>query len=564
MPGTPQLPGVTQLPNLTGLDPQTITAINQALQGIQQLQGMQSASEIAMFLGGPAVQQALSGLGIQEQAQAIGTLIQSVTNIANIQQILQGGGAAMIANAIQTSAPGVAQLLGGQLPASITDTLTQLASGEPLTPGGVIATIIATLVGGGGGTGGGGTVGGASCTLPCAGNRPSCRQCETDIPNHYGQVRSTVSSQFQIHRAWFVNTFWFENILPALMQMSSQLTAVGVQQIHMIGAMLDAKNQLETQRLFQQMTAEAHKDYYPSEGMCTFGTSVRSLAASERKADLAHTVLAERMGQRQRMAGDSLSKNSDDSDILSRLDIFRTTYCDPADNAKGLAKLCPQSDKPTRRNMDIDFTRNIESRMTLDVDFTGNNNTATPDEQDVFALAANLFSHNVARRRLEPSLLARTDGKINLNVVESYMDLRAIFAKRSVAQNSFAAIASERAAGTPESAPYVKALMKELGLTSPEEIEKFLGEKPSYFAQMEVLTKKLYQNPTFYTELYDKPANIDRKTAAMQAIGLMQDRDLFDSLLRTEAVLSVLLETMLQKEQSKIASKLPSSQGGAQ
>jgi hypothetical protein len=94
--------------------------------------------------------------------------------------------------------------------------------------------------------------------------------------------------------------------------------------------------------------------------------------------------------------------------------------------------------------------------------------------------------------------------------------------------------------------------MKELGITEQEEIEKILGKKPSYFAQMEVLTKKLYQNPVFYTELYDKPANVARKGAALQAIGLMQDRDLYNSLLRSEAVLSVLLETMLMKEQEKI------------
>src|SRR5690606_4894496 len=106
-----------------------------------------------------------------------------------------------------------------------------------------------------------------------------------------------------------------------------------------------------------------------------------------------------------------------------------------------------------------------------------------------------------------------------------------------------------RASGDEGSAPYTKALIKELGITSTDEIDKFLGEKPSYFAQMEVLTKKIYQNPTFYTELYDKPVNVERKGAAIEAISLMQDRDLYNSLLRSEAVLSVLLETMLIKEQ---------------
>jgi hypothetical protein len=75
---------------------------------------------------------------------------------------------------------------------------------------------------------------------------------------------------------------------------------------------------------------------------------------------------------------------------------------------------------------------------------------------------------------------------------------------------------------------------------------------PSYYAQMEVLTKKIYQNPDFYTNLYDKPANVERKEVAMQAIGLMQKFDLFKSYLRTEASLSVLLETSIQDLQDKV------------
>jgi hypothetical protein len=74
---------------------------------------------------------------------------------------------------------------------------------------------------------------------------------------------------------------------------------------------------------------------------------------------------------------------------------------------------------------------------------------------------------------------------------------------------------------------------------------------------MEILTKKLYQNPTFYTELYDKPANVARKNASMQAIELMQRRDMVRSLLRSEAVLSVMLETALMEKQDKIANEIP-------
>ena len=72
---------------------------------------------------------------------------------------------------------------------------------------------------------------------------------------------------------------------------------------------------------------------------------------------------------------------------------------------------------------------------------------------------------------------------------------------------------------------------------------------------MEVLTKKLYQNPSFYTELYDKPANVERKRVALQAIDLMQKRDIYQSLLRSESILSLMLETDVMAEQDSIINK---------
>ena len=155
-----------------------------------------------------------------------------------------------------------------------------------------------------------------------------------------------------------------------------------------------------------------------------------------------------------------------------------------------------------------------------------------------------------------------TDGNGNpRNAVFRYMDLRSVAAKRSVAQNSFMSIVAERSSGNEEVAPFLKSIIEELEIDNFDlNIDILLGERPSYFAQMEVLTKKIYQNPEFYTELYDKPANVLRKGAALRAIGLMQDRDIYNSLLRSEAVLSVLLETMLHDEQQRVHGEMKTMQ----
>lgn len=371
--------------------------------------------------------------------------------------------------------------------------------------------------------------------------------------------------QLSATQQWVTTTFIQQNVIPAMQKMAEQLSTVAFQQVAMIGMMLDAKHQLESQRLLQQLQAEAHKDYHPSEGMCMIGTNVRSLAESEHFADYNTLAIAKRTMQRQLLSGNVASYEGPKSDVISRLDQFINVYCDPNDNNGDLDNLCQDQERtgPGRKNKDIDFTRTVETQLTLDVDFTGANVGDTderPDEEDIFALASNLYANEPLPRiddaKMSSPEVIREQGDRVL------LDLRSIAAKRSVAQNSFAAITGMRTAGGPEGAPptsrdFMYAIMFDLGLNE-DEVTEMIGERPSYFAQMEVLTKKLYQNPNFYTELYDKPVNVERKAAALQAIGLMQDRDIYRSLLRSEAVLSVLLESQLSKQQDTISSKFPS------
>jgi len=484
-----------------------------------------------------------------DKIKNIETLLTTMLSPEGIKDLAKDAVKNAVANAIATQFPSLAAAVGGvtQIAGALGDLSNVLQNMSPAQIiQGLINGTIGGILGGALGVGAGApstSLTSASTSLPC------CAEVAVQIPQHYFDVRNHVRAEFENHRTWFLTEYWKKHILPALMMMANQLTTTGILQIEMFGTLLDAKHQLETQRLFQELTAQAHKDYHPSEGMCTIGTAVTSLAASERISNLSQTTFAQRMMMRQTMNGDSISTESNDSDVRSRLAKFKTTYCAKSDNTNGLSKLCPSAAGGERQNIDIDYTRNIETRLTLNTDFT--QNSQTPDKEDVFALSANLYSHNIAER-IVPDFLGDGTNKIGEKAAKQLMDIRAVFAKRSVAQNSFAAITALRSSGDDESAPYTKALIRELGITDVAEIEKILGTKPSYFAQMEVLTKKIFQNPTIYTELYDKPVNVERKGAALQAIALMQDRDLYNSLIRSEAVLSVLLETMLEKEQEKL------------
>lgn len=400
---------------------------------------------------------------------------------------------------------------------------------------------------------------------PCAVSCVFCA-CTPIIQANHTNIRTYMSAQFRLHRNWMIDTYFMENVAFAMGQMTNQMTAVAMQQMKILGGFFDAKHQLETQRLFQRLMAEAHKDYQPSEGMCDFGTTTRGLLTADKKTDIVHQVLANRVMDRQLRTGENLTINSN-TDLYSRIDMFKNHFCSKKDNGGSLSNICEGAAVPDggdehavgirnwNINKDVDYTATVETALTIRGNFEGNSGKWDLDERNVFALMANLFAHDIM-----PSIGSRVLADGNGNPRTSafkYMDLRAVAAKRSVAQNSISAIVSERVRGdnVTEQAPFLKSVVFELGIL-PEEVDLVLGKHPSYFSQMELLTKHLYQHPVFYTELYDKPANVLRKRTAIRAIGLIQDRDFYKSLLRSEAVLSVLLESMLDSEHDRVYSHL--------
>ena len=392
-------------------------------------------------------------------------------------------------------------------------------------------------------------------------------------------IQNFVTEEFDAHRQWYIAILWEDNILPALMLMADQLTAVGMQQVQIIGSFMDAQNQMNAQQELQVIRAKAHKDYHPSTGMCQFGTNVKSLAASERKAELNAHVMSQRSQDRQLGNTNTAAANGPDTDIQNRLEQYRSTYCDPNDNNAQLKTLCQHSGgtgatDEERKNKDIDYARTVDYPGTLNVDFT--DTTLKNDEEDLLALASNLYGHDTFNRMnsyklVKPDdsgpLLTAGGSSDYLNARSAYLDMRALVAKRSVAENSFNAITSMKSAGTAGSRQFLEAILKELGLSDtngpPSDTLHMLGMDDdktteigvSYDRQMQMLTKTIYQNPDFYTNLYDRPANVERKRVAMQAIGLMQKFDLFKSYLRAEANMSVLLELAVEDLQEVVVNE---------
>ena len=330
-----------------------------------------------------------------------------------------------------------------------------------------------------------------------------------------------------------------------MMGMTEELTAVGMQQVFSIGKFIDAENQLETQRQFQKLQFEAHKDYQPSEDYCRIGTTTRSLAASEQKTYLQKATLNSAQTARQLTQSDSPSAEGADKDLATRWVNFQEHYCDPKDNnwtkasTDGLYFACGKTNTPQdrlRANIDIDYTRLIEQKRTLETE----DSKLSDDMTDVIALANNLYGHDLLTRQFTDNALETDAGQLQ------YFQLRSVAARRNVAQNSFNSIAAMKTAGSDDlennAAPFMHRILQESGITA-NHAEELLGKNPSYYAQLELLSKKMYQNSNFFANLYDKPANVQRKATALKATDLMLDRSIFESELRQEMLLSVLLAT---------------------
>lgn len=368
--------------------------------------------------------------------------------------------------------------------------------------------------------------------------------CECVNLNHI-ETRRHITSEIKDHQQWMINTFWYDNVLPAMMMMTTQLSAVAMQQVQIVGSFLDAKMQLETQQLLQRLQAQAHKDYRPSEGMCSIGTGVRSLASSERKANLNSMVLGRRLIDRQMRNQNTVAGAGDSTDTAARIQKFASTYCNPKDDNGALEHFC-QNPPAARQNKDIDFTRTVDVPMTLQIDFANNPGAPTEDEEDIMALATNLYAYDV----LSNKFVLEQKNRVTVKN-EEFLKWRSVVAKRSVAQNTFNTIIGMKAEGSGIGTPELQAILQELGVPASE-LESVLGANPSYYAQMQLLSKKIYQNPQFYINLYEEPANVARTGVALQGIELMLLNDMFNSNLRTEMLLSLALELSLEREQEKV------------
>lgn len=374
-------------------------------------------------------------------------------------------------------------------------------------------------------------------------------------------TEAALKNYMNIHRkggavgkdSFLFKTYWEGTVNPGLQKALSKIVQGTITQNTVQGSFIEAQNNVRAVSALQQASAQAARDYLPSESLCRFGTLSQSLGSDDIKSHVAQAAIAKASLKRNLGSEGSISQAGSSDEMELRMNEMVKENCDPSNPSmtlmcgKNSKRRFPDVPKDQRKNRDISYTKTIEDSATLNIDFAGTD-ASTPAEQDIIALAQNLYGHKQPSSRITEKKIRTVAGQ------DAYLQSRSVIASRSVASNTYAAIAGMKSRGSANVRPYMKAILQQLGADG-DQVTAALGEKPSYYAQMDVLTKKLYQTPSFYANLMEGKTNVARQSGAMESLELMQDRDIYNSMRRSEMLLALLIQLQSKDELKDVATE---------
>ncbi len=361
-------------------------------------------------------------------------------------------------------------------------------------------------------------------------------------------VQNISKDQFNTYRQNFVmDSFYTKTVEKSYQSQTDETRNVDMYRLANIGAFLDASIFNDTLRALQVLSAKTLQTYTTSEQICRFGTLGRSLSASDARVDHDRIVLgamglARNLGKKNTSAAAGRGK-----DFEYRLYTFVDQYCDLSSQSGAMSDFCqvatPVGD--VTRNRDVDYTRLLDAAPTINADLT--NTSVSQDEAHLSMLANYLYGHRLPDKRMD-NLADGGNGGI-------YDEYRSVFARRAAAQNTYNTLAAMKMAGSGASDTYIQAMLKQIGMDD-NAIATYLKAKgdskspavaSSYNAQMNMLTKQIFQDPAFYANLMESKTNVKRTSAAIQGVGLMQTRDIYRSIERSEMLLAIMVELEARK-----------------
>ncbi len=368
-------------------------------------------------------------------------------------------------------------------------------------------------------------IGKGAMASPCTGflNCANIKPVHTLTKN---RINIYTDLMVEYYELWLEKIFWEYGIAPALPKMMTQISVANQKKLEITSTILDAEKHSNAQLVMQKQKYESAKSVLPSEEHCEAVTlSAGNIAARESaRANVANSM--DFMRQVATSANPVVASPRDYARVTKEHALCR--YADRKSAGGKMALVC-DSVQPSDEDVERSLIGNLGSKMTF-------------DEEDQQAINAHAQSMMLPNRpaNYDPDLLDYDEMQV------AHMGHRSVASRELLASYCFMKSYEHKFGGEDSMLSYIQAFLTERGLTVAE-IEELLGEKPSLYAQKQILVM-LVNNPDFGVSLTDVKENIIRLSNVVKSYSVSTRYDMLESLQCNQMMASqMVLDSLLPK-----------------
>lgn len=311
----------------------------------------------------------------------------------------------------------------------------------------------------------------------------------------------------------------------AMQDMTQELSSSRSTQSMSLGAFMDSRSQVRTQKELHLKEIEARRTYQPSEQACIidsinpdYGYSLKVAKAIQNGYEYDYTeYLTNVQG--------SLSENGPEGDLRQKWEDYSEKFCDPEANRNfaGCAAAVPNPNP--NANLDISVSKTFFGAETVDL-----------SDADIRLGAETLIRNIIGYIPKDPISIENMDEVVGRQAV---LEHRSDLAKYNAVASVYTEILGERAP-LGHNAAEVRALRDAVGNTTG------LSNSPSKHEIRQAIVEHLW-DPQYYRDLADGPNTSLQKQVHLQAYSLMMLDDLIGKTEKIALLYSIQLGNKLDR-----------------
>ncbi len=310
------------------------------------------------------------------------------------------------------------------------------------------------------------------------------------------QIKRFIDNDFVRHQNWMKTTFWERYLLPALMEMTSQISTTQSATIAQKSSIADGQIAGETINAGREIIFEAETRYNVDEetGLCTSISTTSDLNASSADADVAAESISESI------VASSINRTGTANTPISYTNQQIALICERANpNNSALTAMCEDYE---RNNDSVSFNE-ILNQASIRVNHGGE---ATPEQTALVSGVRAMFN--------ERGPLPNVSSETIKTVMPSVVAIRSPLAQSNLASKCYVGTLSDNFVDAEtDMSPEMIAHLESQGLTE-DQIKDF-GASPN--AQMQNANLR-FLSPDFSIGLVKNEANVIRENLVVQSL----------------------------------------------